>query len=101
MSEQAVTNLKEVVKRLHQLSLELADLKQEWQDVLLESPYEIWEPSIGAFHNTSLWEPVPGTKISAPLSNSSSGIIDPISLKSRVSPDGKRIGIIRLSTESR
>ncbi|KAG4254498.1 hypothetical protein FPRO03_06838 [Fusarium proliferatum] len=94
MSEQAVTNLKEVVKRLHQLSLELADLKKEWQDVLLES-------SIGAFHNTSLWESVPGTKILAPLSNSSSGIIDPIGLKSRVSPDGKRIRIIRLSTESR
>ncbi|KAF5608591.1 NACHT domain protein [Fusarium subglutinans] len=101
MSEQAVATLKDAVKRLHQLSLELADLRQEWQDVLLESPYEIWEPSIGAFHNTSLWESVPGSKILAHLSDSDSGTINPICLKSLVSPDGKRLGIIRLSTDSR
>lgn len=101
MSEQAVTKLKEVVKRLHQLSLELADLKQEWQDVLRESPYEIWEPSVATFHNTALWESAPGSKILACFNDSDSGTIDPICLKTLISPDGKRLGIIRLSTDSR
>ncbi|KAF5645963.1 NACHT domain protein [Fusarium tjaetaba] len=101
MSENTVSNLEDTVKRLHQLTLELADLKKAWQDILLESPFEIWEPSIEAFHNTSLWESVPGSEIVARLSNSDSGIINPICLKSLVSPDGKRLGVIRLSTDSR
>ncbi|CZR48225.1 uncharacterized protein FPRO_12835 [Fusarium proliferatum ET1] len=69
----------------------------ECQDVLLELPYEIWEPSIAVFHNTALWESTPGSKILACLSDSESGIIDPFCLKSLISPDGKRLGIIRLS----
>ncbi|KAF5006337.1 hypothetical protein FDECE_7265 [Fusarium decemcellulare] len=101
MSSQMVACLNGVVKKLEKLSIELVELASSWGDVLIESPYEIWEPSISAFHKSSIWESVPGSEIVARFNTTASGGLRPICLKSHVTSDGKRLGILRLSTVSR
>ncbi|KAJ3539608.1 hypothetical protein NM208_g5417 [Fusarium decemcellulare] len=99
--EPMVACLNGAVKKLEKLSIELVELASSWGDVLIESPYEIWGPSISAFHKSSIWESVPGSEIVARFNTTASGGLRPICLKSHVTSDGKRLGILRLSTVSR
>lgn len=97
VSSQTTQLLNTTADRLLQLSSELETLAVNWQDVLLESPYEIWEPSISAFHKSSIWETIPGVKIIAKCKDTGADAGKSICLKSQVADDGKRLGILRLS----
>jgi hypothetical protein len=81
---------------LRQLSGELAMLNTSWAHVLQNEPNEIWEPSISAFHQSPFWQRIPGARITARFEAESDPNHRSICLKTRLSPDGRYLGLVRL-----
>ncbi|KAK4450274.1 hypothetical protein QBC34DRAFT_448335 [Podospora aff. communis PSN243] len=81
---------------LLQLSRDLAALNSSWGHVLEQEPSEIWEPSISAFNQSPFWERISGARIAAQFHKPHESDVQTISLKSRLSPDGKQLGLVRL-----
>jgi hypothetical protein len=86
-------------KLLRRLALDLKDLDSSWAQVLKANPNEIWEPSISAFIKSSFWVSVPGSKLTQiALKDSDQNYI---CLKSQVSLDGLRLGVVKLCSAAR
>jgi hypothetical protein len=84
---------------LQDLAQDLQALNSAWSSVLLESPNEIWEPSVSAFTRSSFWAPIHGSSVSQFRSPQNPDDAS-TSLKSQVSSDGRLLGIARLRTKS-
>ena len=87
--------LHEALEILKQLSVDLKILNKAWSDVLSDEPNEIWEPSISAFHQSVFWQRITGARVAH-----FEQPVDPghraICLKTRISADGQRLGLVRL-----
>ncbi|OMP85170.1 hypothetical protein BK809_0000270 [Diplodia seriata] len=94
--ETIFNGLSHVAEHLDQLDCDLVELNQQWGQTLRGSPNEIWEPSIPALNDFSLWmntEDAHSRKLQRPTQ---SGDDTTISLRSQVSSDGKELGVLRL-----
>lgn len=83
-------------KTLMQLSKSLDAINSSWAHVLKQEPNEIWEPSISAFNESLFWQRISGAKIVARFDAEADPSFTSIHLKTRISSDGGRLGLIRL-----
>lgn len=83
-------------KTLLQLSESLDAINSSWSHVLEQEPNEIWEPSISAFNESPFWQLISGAKIIARFDAEPDPRFNSIHLKTRISSDGRRLGLIRL-----
>ncbi|KAH8901103.1 hypothetical protein GQ53DRAFT_835048 [Thozetella sp. PMI_491] len=81
---------------LHRLARDLSAMNNSWAHVLLNEPNEIWEPSISAFNSSPFWQRTCGADIAATFEAHSDENWQPVYVKSKISSDRHRIGIIRL-----
>jgi hypothetical protein len=65
--------------------------------VLKGEPNEIWHPSIAAFNQSPSWQRISGSRILATFETDPEPGQQAISLKTRVSQAGDRLGLIRIS----
>lgn len=78
------------------LSRDLSELNSSWAHVLSKEPNEIWEPSISAFNQSRFWERVSGAHIAARFGEDPEPGYRSVCLKTRLSPDGQHLGLVRL-----
>lgn len=81
---------------LLRLAHDLATINTSWGHVLGEEPNEIWEPSISAFHQSPFWQRVSGARITAQFETRPDDDYHSICLRTRLSPDGRHLGLVRL-----
>lgn len=94
--ETTFNELSHIDEHLAQLECDLLELNQEWGDTLRETPNEIWEPSISAFNDFSLWMKMEDAHTRKLQLSTESGDDSSISLRSQVSADGTELGVLRL-----
>lgn len=81
---------------LLQLCRDLSEMKNSWAHILMEEPNEIWEPSVSVFNQSPFWQRISGANIAARFEARPDGDHQSICLKTQLSPDGCRLGLIRL-----
>lgn len=82
------------IKHLSRLEYDLMQLNEKWGKVLLQTPNEIWEPSISAFIQSDFWSRIQGSRL-IPIDSGDSGSSF-VCINSRTSADGTEIGIIKV-----
>jgi len=82
-----------IAERLQALQLDLGELKRSWRKVMLETPNEIWEPSVPAFTESKYWVKGNMCKVDVAINGSHDGSI---LILSQVSRDGLGLSQIRL-----
>jgi hypothetical protein len=83
------------LRSLSRLAIDLRELNTSWAHVLSVEPNEIWEPSISAFTTSQFWNRVSGSTITS-FSGIMGDNLTSVCLKSRISPDGKRMAVVRM-----
>jgi hypothetical protein len=87
------TQLEELGETLQRLSKNLSLLNKSWGPRLSAEPNEIWLPSVNSFTDSEFWVGTTSSQVSwLPSNDEERSIL----IFSRVSGDGRRVGIIRV-----